>query len=55
MSIFHGDKDQTIPISMGRQLAVMYPAMITFHAVSGADHNTVLPGSRAQIFAAMQE
>jgi len=54
VTIFHGEEDQTIPISMGRRLASGYPAMITFQAVPGAGHNTVLGASVSQISALMR-
>jgi pimeloyl-ACP methyl ester carboxylesterase len=54
ITIFHGGDDGLIPASMGRELASLFPAMITFHEIPGADHNSVLSGARAQIFAAMQ-
>ena len=53
--ILHGDDDQTVPISMGRELASKYPAMSTFHAVPGAGHNTVLANARSEIFALMRD
>ena len=55
IDIFHGDDDQTVPISMGRELASKYPAMSTFHAVPGAGHNTVLANARSEIFALMRD
>jgi pimeloyl-ACP methyl ester carboxylesterase len=55
VTIFHGDADQTIPMAMGRQLAGLHPGMITFHAVPGAGHNTVLFNARSQISAIMRE
>ncbi len=55
VTIFHGDDDQTVPETMGRQLAAMYPAMITFHEVPGAGHNTVLSDSRERIIDIMRE
>jgi hypothetical protein len=47
--IFHGDADTLVPITMGRQLAAMFPAMITFQSVPGAGHNTILHDARPQI------
>lgn len=40
--IFHGTKDGTIPVRMGRKLAAEFPGMIEFHEAAGADHNSVL-------------
>lgn len=53
--ILHGADDQLVPVSMGRQLASMFPAMITFHDIPGADHNTILDDAHNQIYAAMRE
>jgi pimeloyl-ACP methyl ester carboxylesterase len=52
--ILHGDDDRLVPVSMGRQLASMFPGMITFQDVPGADHNTILYETRSQVFAAMR-
>jgi pimeloyl-ACP methyl ester carboxylesterase len=53
--IFHGDADTTVPIAMGRQLASMFPGMISFREIPGAEHNTILFDAQSQIFAAMRE
>jgi pimeloyl-ACP methyl ester carboxylesterase len=53
VTILHGDDDQLVPVSMGRQLAGMFPRMIIFQDIPGADHNTIVMDARAQIFAAM--
>jgi pimeloyl-ACP methyl ester carboxylesterase len=55
VTIFHGDADTTIPISMGRQLAALYPEMITFHAVPGAGHNSVLTLCLSELAERMRE
>jgi hypothetical protein len=55
VTIFHGDVDETVPIAMGRELGGMYPGMISFHAVPGAVHLTVLINSRSEIFGLMRE
>jgi pimeloyl-ACP methyl ester carboxylesterase len=39
--IIHGDADQVVPIAMGRELAALVPGS-AFHAIPGADHNTVV-------------
>jgi uncharacterized protein len=54
VTIFHGTDDSTVPIAMGCTLAAMFPQMITFHEVPGAEHNTITSDAHAQIFAAMQ-
>jgi len=55
ITIFHGDDDMTVPISMGRALASLLPGMIDFHAVPGAGHKTVLTGARPDISALMRQ
>ncbi len=42
ITIIHGDRDEVIPITMGRELAEMDPERIAFHAVPGAGHNDLL-------------
>ena len=55
VTIFHGDDDTLVPITMGRELAGMFPAMITFQPVTGAKHNTILYDAQSRIFAAMRD
>jgi pimeloyl-ACP methyl ester carboxylesterase len=42
VTIFHGSDDEVIPVAMGRKLAAEFPAMIEFHEVPRAGHNSVL-------------
>ena len=39
--VVHGDADEVVPIAMGREIAALMPGS-TFHAVHGADHNSVV-------------
>jgi len=55
ITIFHDTDDTTVPIAMGRRLASMFPQMITFHEVPGAEHNTILSDAQPQILAAMRD
>lgn len=55
VNIFHGEDDEVVPFSMGRELAGMHPGMITFHGVPGATHNTVLFDAKAEIFGLMKQ
>ena len=41
IAIFHGTRDQVIPVRMGRELAREFP-FVAFFAIEGADHVTVL-------------
>lgn len=40
--ILHGDRDQVIPIEMGRELSEMKPETVTFHEISGVGHNNIV-------------
>ena len=53
ITIFHGDADSTIPISMSESLAAQFPRLITFHPIQGATHNSILSDAAPQITAAM--
>jgi len=53
ITILHGSDDQVVPVSMGRELAAMFPGIVTFQEIPGADHITILSDGRAQILAAM--
>lgn len=42
ITLFHGSKDQVVPVSMARTLALRYPRQIKYIEIDGADHNTIL-------------
>ncbi len=45
---FHGDRDRTVPIELGRRLFELAPGPKQFEVIAGADHNdTTLLGGRA--------
>jgi pimeloyl-ACP methyl ester carboxylesterase len=48
IAIFHGTKDEVIPVRMGRELAQKFP-FIYFFPVEGANHVTVLSGAHDEI------
>src|SRR5438552_18371249 len=48
IAIFHGTKDDVIPVGMSRELAQKFP-FIDFFPVEGADHVTVLSEARDKI------
>jgi len=52
--VLHGDADQVIPVRMGRELARMFPRMISYREIHGADHNFILDAIADQIAAAMK-
>lgn len=52
--IFHGAKDEIIPVSMSRELAGLHPSLITYHGIDKADHNSIFSVAENQIYKAMQ-
>jgi uncharacterized protein len=48
IAIFHGTRDQVIPVRMGRELAREFP-FVEFFAIEGADHVSVLNHARDKI------
>jgi pimeloyl-ACP methyl ester carboxylesterase len=54
ITIFHGSEDITVPTRMGRELAELFPQMITFREVAGADHDSVVAESLPWIYEAME-
>ncbi|MEN3942338.1 alpha/beta fold hydrolase [Prosthecobacter sp. SYSU 5D2] len=42
--IFHGTKDEVIPVSMSRELAAAHPGKVILHEKEGWDHNHILAG-----------
>lgn len=48
IAILHGTDDQVIPFRLGQKLAAEFPA-VTFYAIKGADHVSVLEEGRQQI------
>lgn len=55
VTILHGDRDRTIPVSMGRELGKAFPDMIRYWEITGGRHNSILSSAEGQIFAAMLE
>ncbi len=53
--IFHGDRDQVIPVEMGRALAQAHPGFVTCHEIAGADHDGILEVARTAIQRALAE
>ncbi|MDC0357578.1 alpha/beta hydrolase [Oligoflexia bacterium] len=54
ITIFHGDRDEVIPVKMGRALYAAFPQAIKYVEVKGADHNSILDDAEVEIYAAMQ-
>lgn len=53
VEIFHGTKDDIIPMRMGRALAENFPAFVKFHPVEGGDHLSPLFTATDEILNAM--
>jgi len=51
--IFHGTKDEVIPVSMSRELAAAHPGRVVLHEKEGWDHNHILIGIADEVGAAM--
>ena len=54
VTIIHGEKDNLIPVSMGRSLAQSVPNLIEFHSIPGASHNSVFLDARDLIYAKLR-
>lgn len=53
ITLIHGDADEVVPVSMGRELAAMYPSMITYHEIAKGDHNGIMSLAEKVIYQAM--
>jgi uncharacterized protein len=51
----HGTVDQSIPFSMGQQLAAAAKVPVTFLAVEGAEHGDIFSVGEAQVFGALRQ
>ena len=47
--LFHGTEDETVPVSMGRELAGFDPQKIRYTELSNSTHNSVLDDARSAI------
>jgi uncharacterized protein len=52
--LFHGVEDESIPVSMSRELAQAHPQAVTLNECAGQGHNDILFTSQEQIGAAMR-
>lgn len=55
VSIFHGTDDVTVPCARSRQLKALFPKMIAFTEVPGADHDSILSVALPRIQEAMED
>lgn len=53
VAIFHGVEDEVIPVVMGRSLGEKFPKMVTFTAMPGCDHNSIVMWASQDIGEAM--
>jgi uncharacterized protein len=53
--IFHGSEDEVIPVAMGRSLAEVHPAVVSFHELPGVHHNDILMRHGVKIGEAMRQ
>ena len=54
VTIFHGEKDNLIPVSMGRSLAESLPNLIEFHSIPGTGHSTIFEDAHELIYAKLR-
>jgi len=52
--LFHGNRDDVVPVRMGRELAELYPHLIAYHEIDGGDHNRILTTADQEIYQAME-
>ena len=50
ISILHGDRDQTLPVTMGAELAAVAPEQVDFYRFAEDDHVNILTRRRQLIF-----
>jgi len=50
ITIFHGAKDASLPVEMGRELANINPDFIQYHEIPQGDHSSILTTHRDLIF-----
>jgi pimeloyl-ACP methyl ester carboxylesterase len=53
--IFHGSRDEVIPVEMSRTLAAEFPQTVTLKEVPNADHNSIVRLAVQPIMQAMGE
>ena len=51
--IFHGSADETLPVSMGRDLAARSPGCVEYNEIEKAGHTDILRSSRGAIIEAL--
>jgi len=51
--IFHGSADETLPVSMGRDLAACSPGCVEYHEIEKAGHADILHNARGLIINAL--
>ncbi len=51
--ILHGDRDEVVPVRMGRELAGMFPGRVRYVELAGGDHNGIISTAELEIVRAM--
>lgn len=51
--VFHGAKDEVIPVNMGRTLAADSPDMVEYHELAGVDHNSIMAVAEPDLYRLM--
>lgn len=52
-TVLHGDRDEVIPVGMGRNLARAFPRVIEYKEFHGVGHNDILDAAAVELFEAM--
>lgn len=55
VAIFHGSRDDIIPVGMGRALAQQHPGLISYHEIARGDHNGIIALSEQAICEEMRQ
>jgi uncharacterized protein len=53
VTIIHGDCDEVIPVTMGRELSRTFPNMISYVEIKNGDHNSLVSEHEREIFESM--
>jgi uncharacterized protein len=53
VTIIHGDRDDVIPVEMGRALAASHPGAVGYREIEGADHNSLIALQESLLYGEM--
>jgi pimeloyl-ACP methyl ester carboxylesterase len=54
ITIVHGDRDEVIPVEMGRALAASHPGAIRYFEIEGGSHNSVVAREELLLYREMR-